>query len=111
MTSLRTSVAGHQRAEVDGDAAGRQPLEVLVVAGPVHRLAGAGQRLAAGGLRRPERRRVALADDLAGDALAQVALAAAVDEQRRARLPLHVDEARGSRPSPTASITVDAVAA
>ena len=84
----------HQRTEVHGDAAAGQPLEVLVVAGPVHRLAGAGQRLAAGRLRRPEGRRIALADDLAGDALAQVALAAAVDEQRRARLPLHVDEPR-----------------
>ena len=35
------------------------------------------------------------ADDLAGDALPQVALAGAVGEQRDARLPLHVDEAGG----------------
>ncbi len=47
---------------------------------------------------RPERRRAALADDLAGDALAKVALAVAVGQQRGARLPLHVDEAR-RRPS------------
>ena len=83
----------NERAQVDGDTAGRESGEVLVEGGPVHRQAGARERFGARGLGRPERRGVALADDLAGDALAQMTLAVAVNQERCARLALNVDEA------------------
>ncbi len=104
MMLRRTIVAGTNVPRLMVVPRSRRRVEVAGEAGPVERQAERLQRIAVVEALHPERGRAALADDLAGDALAKVTLAVAVGQQRRARLALHVDEARRTT-RPVASMT------
>ena len=83
-----------ERPEVDRRPAILQRVQVAVESGPVVLQVISVESHPVGRVAGPQRRRAAFANDFRRDALADVALAVGVHEERDARLPLHVDESR-----------------
>ena len=98
-----------ERAEIDRRALRLERAEITVEAVPVELETEPLNRHIVRVLFGPERRRAAFANDLGGNALADVAFSVAVGKQRHARLSLHVDEP--GRHHPTAGVDLLSAAA
>jgi hypothetical protein len=96
ISRARECAVADEGRDVDGRLCGLQPIEVVAEAAPVQGHAGvevADQVARIGAGRHRRGAEAALADDLGGHALADLAVGAAIDEQREVAVGVDVDEA------------------